>query len=52
MYKDVQEYLNSKKPDGKIIPNFYERELFITSHESLRIGESAYLLQNLNLQKN
>jgi hypothetical protein len=35
----------------KIIPNEIQRELFITSHESLRLGEAPYLLQHLNLLK-
>lgn len=34
----------------KIIPNDYQRELLITSHESLRLGDVTYLLQNLNMQ--
>lgn len=55
MFSSIQEYLNSKKAgfglnQNKIIPNEFQRELFITSHESLRIGEAAYLMQNLNMQ--
>jgi len=56
IFSNIQEYLNSKKTNNfgihgnsKIIPNDIQRELFITSHESLRLGEAAYLLQNLNL---
>ena len=55
IFSNVQEYLNSKKTavglqGKKIIPNDYQRELLITSHESLRLGDVAYLLQNLNMQ--
>ena len=49
IYPNIQEYLNSKKTavglqGKKIIPNDYQRELLITSHESLRIGDVTYLL--------
>ena len=56
IFSNVEEYLNSRKaPFGvqgkKLIPNDYCRELLITTHESLRIGEVTYLLHNLNMQQ-
>jgi hypothetical protein len=47
----MQDYLNSKKSAQKIIPNESCRELFITNHDSLRLGNAPILLQNLNMQK-
>jgi hypothetical protein len=52
IFSTMQEYLNSKKSDqGKIIPNESCRELFITNHESLRLGVAPQLLQTLNMHK-
>lgn len=57
IYSNIQEYLNSKKTsvpgvgNSKVIPSETCRELFITSHESLRLGEAPYLLQYLNTLK-
>lgn len=57
IYSNIQEYLNSKKTTmpgvggSKVIPNETCRELFITSHESLRLGEAPYLIQYLNTLK-
>ena len=56
IFSTIQDYLNSKKVSQgmqaiKIIPNEIQRELFITTHESLRFGEAPYLLQHLNLLK-
>ena len=51
IYANIQDYLASKKTMNGIIPNEYSRELFITSHETLRMGEASYLFQNLNMQK-
>lgn len=53
IFRNIEEYLNSKKVSVNginMIPNDYSRELFITTHESLRLGDSAYLFQNLNMQ--
>ena len=54
IFSSVQEYLNSKKASfsinqNKIVQNEFQRELFITSHESLRLGEATYLMQNMNM---
>lgn len=54
IFSNIQEYLNSKKTavgfqGQKIIPNDFQRELLITSHESLRFGDVTYLFQNLNM---
>ena len=52
IFPNILEYLNFKKQNltGSII-NEYTRELFIASHESLRMGDAAYLFQNFNMQK-
>jgi hypothetical protein len=52
IFPSILEYLNFKKQNqtGQII-NEFERELFIASHESLRMGDAAYLFQNFNMQK-
>lgn len=42
--KDIEEYLEVKKS----VPNEFQREIFICSHESLRLGDSVYWLFNLN----
>lgn len=44
--KDIQEYLKIKKQGSSM--NEYQREIFICSHESLRLGDSVYWLYNLN----
>lgn len=44
--KDIQEYLKIKKQGSSM--NEYKREIFICSHESLRLGDSVYWLYNLN----
>jgi hypothetical protein len=56
IFESIEDYLNSRKVGGtqsgqRIIPNDTQRELFITSHESLRLGEAAYLLLYLNMLK-
>lgn len=47
IFQNLQEYLANKKVKNITIQN-YERELFITSHESMRLGDAPYLLQYLN----
>lgn len=52
VFKDIQEYLNSKKGthqgmDGPLF-NEYERELLLCSHQSLRLGDAVYWLHNFN----
>lgn len=53
IFKDIQEYLNSKKSAGSIDTGLFsfneiERELLICSHQSMRLGDSVYWLHNLN----
>ena len=53
IFSSLEDYLTSRKVyhqnGGQVIPNDFCRELFITSHESMRIGESAYFLKHLNM---
>ena len=44
--KDIQDYLKIKKQGQSM--NEFQREIFICSHESLRLGDSVYWLFNLN----
>lgn len=45
--KDIQEYLDLKKNSMGSFTEF-QREIFICSHDSLRLGDSVYWLFNLN----
>jgi hypothetical protein len=52
VYKDIQEYLMSRKGghQGIDVPLFneYERELLLCSHQSMRLGDAVYWLNNFN----
>lgn len=50
VYKDIQEYLTSRKGMNGNPSAFheYERELLLCSHQSLRLGDAVYWLNNFN----
>ena len=57
IFKDIQEYLATHKKSSHAGPesevssfafNEFRRELFICSHQSLRLGDSVYWFYNLN----